>query len=251
MGPSVSDRRLALVVDDDPDIALVCSLHLEGAGFEVVEANNGQQALELAAVKHPDVVVLDYMLPDLDGVEVLRRLKADEDTAAIPVLMLTARTHKKDQAAAWEAGASDFMVKPFDGKEFVKAVSRLADHGTETTPRQDKAPAEAAQDRRSEDAMLASIVREATDAVICKDLDGTITFWNRGAERLYGWTAEEAVGSSIRMIAAPETVAEIDDILGRVARDETGTGAGHDLSVWDPRRGRPHLTGSVQPLLRG
>jgi PAS domain S-box-containing protein len=223
VGPAVSDRRLALVVDDDPDIALVCSLHLEGAGFEVVEAGNGQQALELAAVKHPDVVVLDYMLPDLDGVEVLRRLKAEEDTAPIPVLMLTARTHKKDQAAAWEAGASDFMVKPFDGKEFVKAVTRLADREAEEAPRPEEVAPEPGAVHRTADALLAAIVRNASDAVICKDLTGTITFWNRGAEQLYGWTTEEAVGSSIQMIAAPETVTEIDDILERVARDESVT----------------------------
>ena len=221
--PSVSQqRRLALVVDDDPDIALVCSLHLEGAGFEVIEAGTGLQALELAAIKHPEVVVLDYMLPDLDGVEVLRRLKADPDTADMPVLMLTARTHKKDQAAAWEAGASDFMVKPFDGKEFVKTVRRIADERG-VVPRREQAIEEIVDARRAADATLASLVREATDAIICKDLDGTITFWNRGAERLYGWTAEEAVGSSIKMIAAPETIEEIDEILAKVSRGEPVT----------------------------
>jgi protein-histidine pros-kinase len=207
------------VVDDDPDIALVCSLHLERAGYEVIEAGNGQQALELAAVKHPVVIVLDYMLPDLDGVEVLRRLKSDPATATIPVLMLTARTHKKDQAAAFEAGAHDFMVKPFDGKQFVKAVDRAADESA-TAPRREQAIEQIVDARRTADALLASVVREATDAVICKDLDGTITFWNKGAEQLYGWTSEEAVGQSIKMIAAPETVDEIDGILARIARGE-------------------------------
>ncbi len=218
----MSHRRLALVVDDDPDIALVCSLHLEGAGFEVVEAANGEQALELAAVKHPDVVVLDYMLPDLDGVEVLRRLRADAATTSIPVLMLTARTHEKDQAAAWKAGADDFMVKPFDGKELVRAVARAADSGT-SSPRRDEAVGQMVAAQRAADSVLAAVVREASDAILCKDLEGTITFWNHGAERLYGWTAEEAVGASIRMVAAPETAEEVEEILDRVARGEPVT----------------------------
>ena len=241
----MSQRRLALVVDDDPDVALVCSLHLEGAGFEVIEANTGLQALELAGIKHPEVMVLDYMLPDLDGVEVLRRLKADPATGGIPVLMLTARTHKKDQAAAWDAGASAFMVKPFDGKEFVGTVSRIAD-GDEVAPERDQVVEEIVDARRTADATLATLVREATDAIICKDLDGTITFWNHGAERLYGWTVEEAVGSSIAMIAAPETVEEIDDILRRTARGEPVTL--HETTRVHRDGHRIHVSLAVTPI---
>ncbi len=244
----MSQKRLALVVDDDPDIALVCSLHLEGAGYEVIEAGTGQQAIELAAIKHPQVMVLDYMLPDLDGVEVLRRLKADPQTAGIPVLMLTARTHKKDQAAAWEAGANDFMVKPFDGKAFVAAVGRAAEEGTDA-PRRERAIEEIADARRAVDATLASLVRETADAVICKDLDGTITFWNDGAEHLYGWTAEEAVGASVRMLAAPETVDEIDEILRRVARGES---VAYQETTRLHRDGRLlHVSITVSPLRDG
>ncbi|GAA1941301.1 PAS domain S-box protein [Nocardioides marmoribigeumensis] len=243
----MSHKRLALVVDDDPDIALVCTLHLEGAGFEVIEAGNGQLALDLAAVKHPHVIVLDYMLPDLDGVEVLRRLKAEPATAAIPVLMLTARTHKKDQAAAWEAGAHDFMVKPFDGKEFVEAVSRAAEEGEgDTAQRRDEAIGQIVDARRAVDATLAAVVREATDAVICKDLDGTITFWNHGAEELYGWTAEEAVGQSIRMVAAPETVEEIDEILDRLSAGERVTL--HETTRLHRDGRRLHISLSVTPI---
>ncbi len=241
----MSHRSLALVVDDDPDIALVCSLHLEGAGFEVIEANTGQQALELASIKHPEVVVLDYMLPDLDGVEVLRRLKADPATRDIPVLMLTARTHKKDQAAAWEAGASDFMVKPFDGKEFVAAVRRICEEGAEA-PARDQAMEQIVDARRAADATLASVVRGASDAIICKDLDGTITFWNHGAELLYGWTSEEAVGASISMIAAPETVDEIEEILGRISRGEPVTMFETTRLHRDGRR--LHISLSVSPV---
>lgn len=242
----MSDNRLALVVDDDPDIALVCTLHLEAAGFEVVEAGTGQGALEAAAAKQPDVVVLDYMLPDLDGVEVLRRMRHDPVTAHIPVLMLTARTHKRDQAAAWEAGANDFMVKPFDGQEFVRAVGRVADGGVGHAPKRDAALDELVDAQRQVDAMLASVVREAHDAVICKDLDGVITYWNRGAEQLYGWTADEAIGQSITLISTPETVEEIQEILGQV---KTGRPVQlHETSRMHRDGHRLHVSLTVTPV---
>src|SRR5882672_6960126 len=97
-------RELVVVVDDDHDVSMLCRTQLEAAGFEVLEAHDGATGLELAETSKPAAIVLDYMLPDLDGVEVLRRLDLHPATADIPVIMLTARTRTSDQQAAWEAG---------------------------------------------------------------------------------------------------------------------------------------------------
>src|SRR4051794_8254935 len=88
---TVPSPRVALVVDDDPDLALLCALHLQGVGYQGVEASSGAQAMELARSLVPAVVVLDRMLPDCDGLEVLAALRADDRTSRVPVVMASAR----------------------------------------------------------------------------------------------------------------------------------------------------------------
>ena len=221
------DRHVALVVDDDPDIALVCTLQLERAGFDVVEAGDGRAAVDLARTTRPSVILLDHMLPDFDGVEVMRRLQDHPETRDIPVVMLTARTHERDQRAAWKAGVHDYLTKPFDGKALVRAVRGAAGLEAEDgvtqprraalpTPRR-REPSEASADA----AWLVGVIEGATDAIICKTLDGEITYWNRGAEQLYGWHAEEVLGRHISLLTAGETLDEIPEILTRVKRGET------------------------------
>jgi PAS domain S-box-containing protein len=209
------EGSVALVVDDDPDVALVCALQLQSAGFSVLEAPDGERALALARSEVPSVILLDLMLPDVDGLEVLRRLKADPRTRDIPVVMLTARTGERDRLAAWRAGASDYLTKPFDGDRLVDAVRSAASgdsHGIE--------PRAGAWSMR-DSAWLAGVVRGAHDAIICKTLEGEITHWNRGAERLYGWHASEVVGRHIAMLTSTETAGEVPAILARVSRGET------------------------------
>ena len=213
--------RTALVVDDDPDVAMVCTLHLERAGFEVLEAGTGTEGLELAAKELPAVIVLDYMLPDVDGITVLRRLKADDRTAEIPVVMLTARAHERDQQAAWAAGASDFLTKPFDGSRLVNSVASAAERVTpKAVERRRRAMERLGDAERNRMAVLAAVVDGAQDAVILESLNGEITYWNEGARRLYGWHREEAVGSPVSILTVPEKQDEIDQILHRIARGE-------------------------------
>jgi diguanylate cyclase (GGDEF)-like protein len=111
-----------LVVDDDPDIRSVLELTLEHAGFEVIHARDGAEALVLARTLRPDVVLLDVMMPGLDGFAVLRELRLDVRTINLPVLLLTARTQPRDAAAALDAGADDYITKPFDGEEVVARI---------------------------------------------------------------------------------------------------------------------------------
>ena len=103
-----------LVVDDEEGIRILCRVNFELADYEVVEAADGAAAVEAARTHLPDLILLDVMMPAMDGWEVLHRLKADETTSHIPVVMLTARTSEADQLKAWGGGVLDFVQKPFD-----------------------------------------------------------------------------------------------------------------------------------------
>jgi len=118
-------RTKILVVDDEEDIRELVRLNLTKEGYEILDCDSGEQALSLSRGKQPDLVVLDLMLPGIDGIEVCRRLKADPKTAAIPVVILTAKGEEADVVAGLEVGAEDYVVKPFSGKVLAARVRRL------------------------------------------------------------------------------------------------------------------------------
>ena len=108
-----------LIVDDQPEIVRLVRDYLEGAGFDVVTAGDGEQALRLARTAHPDLIILDLTLPSLDGLDVARALRRDGD---LPIIMLTARTEESDRVAGLELGADDYVTKPFSAREMVARV---------------------------------------------------------------------------------------------------------------------------------
>jgi two-component system, OmpR family, alkaline phosphatase synthesis response regulator PhoP len=114
-----------LVVDDEEDIRELVELHLDREGYRILTCETGEQALSLARAKTPDLVVLDLMLPGMDGLEVCKRLKADSALQQIPVVMLTAKGEESDIVAGLELGADDYITKPFSGKVLVARVRRL------------------------------------------------------------------------------------------------------------------------------
>jgi len=114
-----------LVIDDEPDVLLLCRVNLDLAGHEVVEAGSGEAGLELARGERPDVVVLDVMLPARDGLQVLADMAAEDELHDVPVILLTAKTRTKDRLAGWRAGCTEFMTKPFSPVELVEAVDRV------------------------------------------------------------------------------------------------------------------------------
>jgi DNA-binding response OmpR family regulator len=111
--------ELVLVVDDEPTVREVVSRYLELGGYRVAVAGDGPAALEMAAELVPDLVVLDLMLPGMDGLEVCRRLRA---AAPTPIVMLTAKSHEADRIVGLELGADDYVVKPFSPRELVARV---------------------------------------------------------------------------------------------------------------------------------
>ncbi|MBX7236641.1 MAG: response regulator transcription factor [Caldilineales bacterium] len=116
------DRPHILVVEDEPSIAEVVSLYLKRGGYDVTVLRDGETALNWLAASHPDLVVLDLMLPHVDGLEITRWLRAHSDT---PIIMLTARREETDRILGLEMGADDYVVKPFSPRELVSRVKAV------------------------------------------------------------------------------------------------------------------------------
>ncbi len=114
-----------LIVDDDVDSLKLIGLMLQRQGYEVVVANTGQQALARAGAERPDLIILDIMMPDMDGYEVCRRLRNESATQAIPIIMFTAKTMVDDKVAGFEAGADDYLTKPTHPAELASRVKAV------------------------------------------------------------------------------------------------------------------------------
>ena len=125
MSTVLSDPRKVLAIDDEEDILGFLSTLLETRGFRVFTALTGTAGIELARRERPAVILLDVMMPEVDGHQVCKRLKADPLTSKIPVLMLTVMNRIKDIALAMDEGADGFMAKPFDNDELLKEVRNL------------------------------------------------------------------------------------------------------------------------------
>ncbi len=114
-----------LIVEDDRDIAQLIERYLEKAGFTTERAASGREAIQAVATKPPDLMVLDLMLPEVDGLEVCRRVRADERSAWLPIIMLTARAEESERIVGLELGADDYLAKPFSPNELVARVRAL------------------------------------------------------------------------------------------------------------------------------
>lgn len=111
-----------LVIDDDPDVRTLCRINLKWEGHEVIEAAGGEEGLELVASEAPDAVLLDVMMPRVDGIQVLRRLRGNEETADVAVVIISARVGIEDQIDGLTAGADDYINKPFSPSDVNAAL---------------------------------------------------------------------------------------------------------------------------------
>jgi DNA-binding response OmpR family regulator len=114
-----------LIVDDDPDIQRLVSYNLSQAGFQVLSASTGRTALDSVQKQPPDLIILDIMMPDVDGMEVCRTLRQRENSRRIPIIMLTARGEEVDRVVGFELGADDYVSKPFSPRELVLRVKSI------------------------------------------------------------------------------------------------------------------------------
>lgn len=122
-----------LAVDDERHIVRLVEVNLQRAGYEVVTAFDGKEGLEKVKSENPDLIVLDVMMPYMDGFEVLRNLKADPSTAEIPVIMLTAKAQDADVFRGWQSGVDCYLTKPFNPMELLTFVKRIFDSQAQTS----------------------------------------------------------------------------------------------------------------------
>jgi len=118
-------QPLILIADDDPDILALVSFRLQKAGYEIVQARNGEEAVQVALERRPDLAILDVMMPRVGGYEATRRLRQHEETKRMPVILLTARVQEDDIARGFDAGADDYVTKPFSPQELGSRVQAV------------------------------------------------------------------------------------------------------------------------------
>ena len=120
-----AEHKKILVVDDEPDVVSLLDLMLKGQGYSVIVAVDGQEALEKARSEKPDLILLDIMLPRIDGYKVARMLKFDEKYSQIPIIMLTAKVQEKDRQMGMETGADEYITKPFDVTALLAKIKEI------------------------------------------------------------------------------------------------------------------------------
>src|ERR1039458_9221788 len=181
-----------LIADDDADDLHMYSEFLRAEGYEVWEASTGQEGLQVARERRPDLVLLDVMLPDLSGIEVCRQIKADPALSDTFVVLFSGHaTSVAHKVEGLDLGADDYLVKIVQADEFqarIRAIARLQ-HAT--------AALRASEEHYRE---LATIVESSEDAIFSKTLDGKIVSWNRAAERIYGYAAGEVIGRPVTVL---------------------------------------------------
>ena len=198
-----------LIVDDDPDIALVLKDLLEHSGYQVQVAVTGAEALSRVKAESCSAVLLDLMLPDMDGLSVLTLLKGMDP--ALPVIMLTAFVEVAKKHASLTEGAFGYLTKPYDGEELKALIKRAV--GVKHLSLE---AASAKQALTASEDRFREVVQTAPDAIVLADGDGRVLSWNSAAERLFGYRAEEVLGQSLTMIMPERYRANHERALERV-----------------------------------
>ncbi len=122
-------NKTVMVVDDNPDIVTIVKTILEGKGYGVQSAYSGQEVFNLLSEQKPDLIVLDIMMPQMDGLEVLTRLKGEPSTATIPVILLTAKVQYEDVLGGYKMGADYYITKPFTSTQLLNGINLVLGDG--------------------------------------------------------------------------------------------------------------------------
>jgi PAS domain S-box-containing protein len=202
-----------LIVDDDRQNRRLLEVMLTEKNYRLQTAESGEEALALIAQQLPDLILLDVMMPGVDGNEVASRLKQDPATKNIPIIMVTALNNHDARMIALRAGAADFLTKPVDHAELrvrvrnllrLKAYGDYYDRYSQTLEREVISRTAELSERTAllerQTAVLteqAELLDLARDAIIVRDMNGRVISWSRGAEVLYGWASAEAIGHDV------------------------------------------------------
>jgi PAS domain S-box-containing protein len=221
-----------LIVDDERTNRDLLEVMLTQEGYQLLTATSGEEALAMVAQQPPDVILLDIMMPGMDGYRVVEKLKANLATKNIPVIMVTALNDRNARLLGLRAGAEDFLTKPVDRAELrvrVRNLSRLktssddkysrmlegevgsrtADLVTRTQTLEEQAVVLTEQ---------AALLDLAQDAIVVRDMRNRILFWSRGAEFMYGWSRKEALGRNTYQLLESEFSEPTEQIEGMLLR---------------------------------
>ncbi|MEO8339717.1 MAG: response regulator [Nitrospirota bacterium] len=238
--PDTTPLPRILIVDDERTNRDLLEVMLTQEGYELLTATSGEEALAMVAQQAPDVILLDIMMPDMDGYKVVEKLKANLATRNIPVIMVTALNDRHARLLGLRAGAEDFLTKPVDRAELrvrVRNLSRLktsgddkyslmlegevgsrtADLVTRTQTLEEQAVVLTEQ---------AALLDLAQDAIVVRDMDNRILFWSRGAEVMYGWLSKETLGRNMYELLKIELSEPIEHVEATLLRQGQWEGEG-------------------------
>jgi two-component system, cell cycle sensor histidine kinase and response regulator CckA len=241
-----------LIVDDTPINLEMLFDFLGKAGFTVLIAEDGESAIARAEYAPPDLILLDILMPGMDGFETCRQLKKSELTKDIPVIFMTALSETVDKVRGFELGAVDYLTKPLQHQEVLARVQLHLKLRTLTKTLQAqnlRLESEIAERLRVEEKIReqAALLDITSDAIIVKDFDNQIRFWNQGAENLYGWKASEVIGQDINQILYPaETLSQIQNIYASIAESGYWQGELHQVN----KEGKDIIVASRWTLMR-
>src|SRR5690349_24033725 len=183
------------------------------------EADNGAEAVDKAKTLHPHVVLMDVSMPEMNGLDATRRIR--REVSDCQVLILSQNDARAMERAAEQAGADGFVHKSKISRDLLPRIQSLLDEAGRKVPEIRQARPDFQRKLQLQAEMLAALVASSDDAIISKDLNGVITTWNKGAENIFGYTAEEAIGQNIILIIPPDRREEETEILARLRRGET------------------------------
>lgn len=218
MSDNPTNQGVILIVDDNPTNLELLLDFLEKSGFKVLVSEDGISAVEMAEYASPDLILLDVLMPEIDGFETCRRLKSNPATHNIPVIFLTALADKIDQVTGLNLGAVDYITKPLAHDEVLARVKihlRLQNLTKKLTEQNERLEAEISERKQAEQKIReqAALLDITTDAIIVQDLNNQIRFWNQGSEHLYGWQQEEAIArNSNKLLYHPDTLFQLEEI---------------------------------------
>ena len=233
--PDVTDHPARiLIVDDEPHNRRLLEVMLGQEGFHLLTASSGEEALAMVAQQHPDLILLDIMMPGMDGYRVVVEIKGDTATRNIPIIIVSALDDRLARMRGLSAGAEDFLTKPVDRVELfmrVRNLLRLKAYGDYYDKYSQTLEGEVAE-RTAELVERAKALEEqaavlteqaglldlAQDAIIVRDMDNEILFWNCGAEVLYGWGREEALGRNLGDLLKTEYSEPADSLDATILR---------------------------------
>lgn len=237
MSTSTSDRGRVLIVDDDPRVRDLLRELLELEGYEVSTGSDGAEAIDLAASFEPDVVVSDVVMPNVGGLELCRKLKADPATAYVPVLLISGLIASDDAGIeGLHAGADDYLDLPFRNEELLMKVARLVErHRIQKHYRE---IVDAEQALKESEERYRELFENANDIIYTHDLQGNFTSLNRTGERITGYSREEASRLNVADVIAPEHLNLAREMIARKASEKISTVYEIDIVSKEGRRVR-------------